>query len=243
MLTKIVQDQTYQYFTREEAREQGLEYQADWRTASAGDWTLLDDGYIAPVLSAKETAIQEHGRYVKTIRFPHGTYFGRRSQEATSEDRACLYSATGKRTDFSDPDRPLSAKERCFVMLYLKDFDVIRAFLRATDCSPTSKTFRKRAAAYFKRANIQAAIEEQLKARLHGIGLDEEWWGKELKLAIEGSDSDRDRLRGLELAARVLGLLSSNPRVEQLTGSPISPDELKQIKSELHPSSQPRGYR
>ena len=233
MLTKLIQNQTYQYFTREEAREQGLEYQADWRTASAGDWTLLDDGYIAPVLSAKETAIQEHGRYVKTIRFPHGTYFGRRSQEATSEDRACLYSATGKRTDFNDPARPLSTKERRFVMFYLEDFDVIQALRKATDCNPASKSFRARAVAYYRRANIQAAIEEQIKAKLHGIGLDEEWWGNELKKVVESSGNSRDRLRGLELAARVLGLLAPRSQKPELVGSRVGPAELEQIKAEL----------
>ena len=237
MIQKELQGHSYSYYTQAEALESGISFAADWRLAQAGDWALLDDGYVAQVLSVKSTSVLENGQAVATIRFPHGTYFGRRSQVATSEDRDCLYSATGQRTQFNDPDRPLSAKERRFVMFYLEGFDVIQAFLRATDSSPTSKTFRKRAAAYFKRANIQAAIEEQLKARLHGIGLDEEWWGTELKQAIEGSDSDRDRLRGLELAARVLGLLSSNSRVEQRASSPISPAELKQIKSELRSSS------
>ena len=239
MLKKLLSGKEYTYYTREEALELGLGFTEDWRRSSSGDWALLDDGYIAPVLHARETTVSEGGQLVKTIRFPHGTYFGRRSQQATAEDRACVYSIAGKRTDFTNPDRPLSAKERKFVMLYLESFDVIEAFLEATDSSPTSKSFRSRAKAYFRRANVQAAIDEQLKAKLQGIGIDEQWWGTQVKRIVEEADREVDSLRGLELVARALGLLGSRSSRVTPQGQPVDPAELKEIEKELQslPSS------
>ena len=233
MLKKLISGQEYTYYTRKEAHELGLVFTDDWRRSSSGDWALLDDGYIAPVLRAHETAVEERGVRVKTIRFPHGTYFGRRSQRATSEDRACVYSIAGKRTDFANPDRPLSAKERKFVMLYMESFDVIEAFLEATDSNPASRSFCSRARAYFRRANVQAAIDEQLKAKLQGIGIDEEWWGTQIKRIVQEADRDADRLRGLELVARALGLIGSRSSKHAPQGQSVDPTEMEDIEREL----------
>ena len=233
MLTKTVQNQHYQYFNEVEAQAIGLEYIKDWRVAKTGGWALLDDGYIAPVLQATDTVILERNRPVRTIRFPHGTFFGRRSQRATAEDRACVYSIAGKRTDFANPDRPLSAKERKFVMLYMESFDVIEAFLEATDSNPASRSFCSRARAYFRRANVQAAIDEQLKAKLQGIGIDEEWWGTQIKRIVQEADRDADRLRGLELVARALGLIGSRSSKHAPQGQSVDPTEMEDIEREL----------
>jgi len=233
MLRRYFQGRSYEYFTQEEALDRRVQFVDDWRLAKAGDWALLDDGYVAPVLQARTTAVIERGRYIKTIRFPHGTFFGRRSQRATSEDRECVYSIAGKRTDFTNPDRPLSVKERKFVMLYLGSFDVIQAFLEATDSNPASKSFRSRAKAYFRRANVQAAIDEQLKAKLQGIGINEQWWGMQVKRIVQEAERDVDRLRGLELVARALGLLDSRASKVTPQGQPVNPDELGEIEKEL----------
>jgi len=154
---------------------------------------------------------------------------------ATSEDRECVYSIAGKRTDFTDPSRPLSAKERKFVLLYVSCFDVLQAFQEATDSNPRSKSYRSRAMAYFRRANVQAAIDEQLKAKLQGIGIDEEWWGTQVKRIVQEADRDADRLRGLELIARALGLLDSRSSKLSPQGQPVNAAELEGIERELKP--------
>ena len=208
MIVKTIHGQAYRYYTVSEANEMSLMYAVNWRIATPDDWALLDDGYITTVLQARETSVREGGRLVKTIRFPHGTFFGRRSQIATSDDRECVYSIAGKRTDFTDPARSLSTKERKFVLLYVECFDVFQAFQEATDSNPMSKSFRSRATAYFRRANVQAAIDERLKAKLQGIGIDEEWWGREIVRVVQTAEQASDRLRGLEIVARALGLVS-----------------------------------
>ena len=237
MLMKSMRGQAFEYYTQDEACTVGLGYIKDWRSAKTGDWALLDDGYVAPVLQARETSVVERGLPVKTIRFPHGTYFGRRSQVATSEDRECVYSIAGKRTDFTDPARPLSAKERRFVLLYVECYDVLQAFQEATDSNPRSKSYHSRAMAYFRRANVQAAIDERLKAKLQGIGIDEEWWGTQVKSIVQEADRDADRLKGLELVARVLGLLSPNSKRTGPVGHPLAPAEWKEIEAELRSRS------
>jgi len=89
--------------------------------------------------------------------------------------------------------------------------------------------------AYFRRANVQAAINEQLKAKLLGIGIDEEWWGAQIKRIIQEADRDVDRLRGLELVARTLGLLDQKTNQTGLRGQPVDPAELEKIQAESHP--------
>lgn len=235
MVIKTINGQVYRYYTVSEAHEMSLMYAEDWRIASLGDWALLDDGYVAPVLQVRETSVLEGGRPVKTIRFPHGTFFGRRSQVATSDDRACVHSIAGKRTDFSDPTRRLSTKERKFVLLYVECLDVLQAFQEATDSNPRSKSYRSRAMAYFRRANVQAAIDERLKAKLQGIGIDEEWWGAQVKWIVQEADRDADRLRGLELVARALGLIGSRSSKVAPQGQPVDAAEMEGIERELKP--------
>jgi len=235
VITKSVHGQLYKYLTEDEALDLGIAFVQNWRQAKSGDWALLDDGYIAQVMWARETTVNENGRPVQTIRFPHGTYFGRRSQRATSEDRECVYSIAGKRTDFTDPTRSLSAKERKFVLLYVECFDVLQAFQEATDSNPRSKSYRSRGRAYFRRANVQAAIDEQLKAKLQGIGINEEWWGAQVKRVVQEADRDADRLRGLELVARALGLLDSRSSKFSPQGQPVNAAELEGIERELKP--------
>jgi len=233
MIVKTIQGQSYAFHTLAEAHELGLVYCEDWRDANPGQWALLDDGYIAQVLKVRETAVHEQGRRVNTIRFPHGTFFGRRSQLATSADRACVHSIAGKRTNFADPDRSLSAKERKFILLYLESFDVLHAFQEATNSNPRSKSYRSRAMAYFRRANVQSAIDIQLKMKLQGIGIDEKWWGAQIKRIVQEADRDADRLRGLEIVARALGLLGSRSSKRASVGQPIEPTELAEIEREM----------
>ena len=106
----------------------------------------------------------------------------------------------------NDPLASLNPKHRAFVMEYCRDGNASRA---AEAAGYQLRSASARGAELLQRADVQQAINATLQARAVRIGVDEDRVVAELALlafAQDGSVSNRDKLKALELLARHLGM-------------------------------------
>jgi hypothetical protein len=231
MIEHIFRGKTYNFYSPEEAEQEGITYTSDPYVATEGEWILTSDNWVVPLLRNRRFKGKAPGGY---IRIPTGTFLygkGPNDEPITIEPREHHTSFLGKGFREKDASRPLTQKERKFVMHFLQHFDIPKAFAEATTWNPKAKTFRREAYAYAKRANVQMAIDEGIRLRLQGVGINEEWFGEQLKRIVSEAPRYMDQVRGLELAAKVLDLVT--PAVtERSAFIGIATTEVQKLESE-----------
>src|SRR2546422_11565497 len=101
--------------------------------------------------------------------------------------------------------RPLSSREARFCEEYGIDSCAAKAAERA---GYSQKTARSQGSRLLARRAVAAAIREAREKRSGAVALKKEEVERELRLiALSDTQKTSDRLRALELAARILGLL------------------------------------
>ncbi len=229
MITHTIKGRPYTYYTLAEAQEFGVPYVDDWREGLPGQMVKTDDGHVVPVIRSSVSKATK----LRWVRIPTGTFNGNPGTEMTTEVRDNRSSFTGKYTNFKDPDRRLSPVERRFVIYYLEVLDVQEAYQKASKAAdPNKPNFRRGAYTLATRANVRKAIENGIRERMKGVGIHEEWFGEELKKLVENAARDTDKLKALELVAKVLTLVGSKEDSQPKVIGIVARQEIRELQAE-----------
>ena len=234
---KVGRGVEYIYYTPEEADEIGIDYSLEWRKArerDVGKWILSDTGMVVgPLIHVRGGREHKTSLPYSIVRIPTGTFYGQPGVMLSHEERENRFSFGGKnaRKAHKDPNRPLSTKERRFVrflMRYLMEYAKLkpgdemeaaeRAYLavsKRVDVE-TSKSWRREARRFARRANVENAIDTHLGDLLTRKGVSDEYIVDEMKKLVDKEGgSDHVRHAVLKDFARMRGIANEE------TGIPV----------------------
>ncbi len=220
---------SYHLFYRPEtARRLGIKYEENWRDiVLKGNYAQLDDAWIGMVTGVNSMRNKPY----RTIRFAQGTYLNTRGFRATSQLRASRNNVSGKKTQYTDPDRPLTTRDISAIAYWFKnDFDYVGAYGRASHQgskrpqNTDTAAYHKKARAFFRRAHIQRGIFKILSAEMKNTKMTAEYLAEALMEVIDDKDCPHStKVRAIGEGASWLGMKKQTPdQAGVLTGVLIS---------------------
>ncbi len=221
---------TYHHHTPEEAAEKGIEYSPTWRGCKKGDWVLTDDGYVVEVIAAGTS-----GRRYTWARIANAAFMGTpgvKMLALSTPENPYGFSGTRQRLRTKDPERRLSVMERQFVAAFLTSFDVVEAFKAATNSDPNSKSLKQRAFEYFRRANVKKEIDKGIRETFGEVGLDGDWFAKQLKALGEQASAPQARLAAIKLFGEIMGYVKTRSASDPQTAVLIASKEVYELTAE-----------
>lgn len=125
-------------------------------------------------------------------------------------------------------DKPLTMKQQLFVEAYFSsDYNATEACRKA---GYNGENLNRIASQLLARPNIKAAIDELAKKKLEEVSLTEHYVIKKLVRTIEKAEQDNNLsavLRGIELAAKNLGMLRDRTEITGKDGEAIKYEEVQ----------------
>lgn len=203
MINHVFQGVSYDYYTVDEAAAAGIESRTDWRSANVGDWVVTDDHMVVPVIACGPAASINY----RWIRIPTGTFLGNPGCKLTTDLRQNRFSFTGGRTNYANPDRRLTKMELAVIALYVHNLDPIKSYAAVADKDPKNPKVMRQARRMFNRANVQRAIEMELRRILSDHGITEDAVIQGMEELRKTSTNDNVRLKVLENFAKMLEML------------------------------------
>ena len=216
---------TFRVYTKEEAEELGIQYKP-WEQASAGDWVLSDDGYVAECYSCKEyRKVSKKGkiRVDRFVRLAFGAYW-------VNKNTKCEYGLRRMTGDFCST-RPQPWGERESRRKHVKH--VIRLYAQmwlnnTVDLVKLGKIYAPKQRipeASIKRLLRQPEIKEMVSKELKKIfaenGIDEKYV-LELYKGVAKKAGEKENLSTLlrvaDTLADMLRMTSETQDVEQPRG-------------------------
>lgn len=124
-------------------------------------------------------------------------------------------------------DKPLTMKQQLFVEAYFaSNYNGAEAAKRA---GYTGNNLNRIACQQLARPNVRAAIDELAQKKIKEISLTEEYVLRKLVRTIEKAEQDNNLsavLRGIELAAKNLGMLRERTEISGPDGEAIKYEEI-----------------
>lgn len=125
----------------------------------------------------------------------------------------------------------LTMKERAFIEAYFKnDYVGSKAVLEA-GYKTTEANARKIAYQILERPNVKEAVSLRAKEKLSEVSISEEFVIRKLIRTVNAAEADNNHgavLRGLELAARTLGMLRDKTEITGKDGGAIQYEKIEQ---------------
>jgi len=180
----------YKVYTKQEAKELGIEYNPYWRYAETGENVLTDDGFIVPVLRTgqnKYISVDKMPTYIVT---PYGTFGCRSGTRCTTEHRADKYTMSGKSYSKSmrKQRKNLTVKEKSWMIKVLNGESKDKAYKDIFKCAD------KHAYAYanklWQSERMQMALNKAVQDALDKHGVTYDYILEKLKSAIEEATHD-----------------------------------------------------
>lgn len=131
-------------------------------------------------------------------------------------------------------DQPLTMKQQLFVEAYFSsDYNATEACRKA---GYNGKNLNRIASQLLAKPNVKAAIDKLAQKKLDEVALTETYVIKKLVRTIEKAEQDNNLaavLRGIELAAKNLGMLRDRTEITGKDGDPIKYEETKREADEF----------
>jgi hypothetical protein len=206
MKTKTVRGIPYFAFTKEEAKERGIEWKEDWRDAEKGDWALTDDGYI--VLIRQVSVGKATG--IKLVTSAWGTFnnYVRKSDGQPSYKMYVDHPDREKNslTENANYKTPNNYQKKAILEM-IKYTGSIKDAIRTVLPKETSERAVVRKFNQFIRVdNIFYDIGVAMSDYLKRNGIDEDYIIKQYKAMAETATSEKIRLEALGKLAELSGV-------------------------------------
>ena len=204
-----------------------------WREAGELDWVFTDDNCVVQVLR-KTTFKSSNSRDIEYIRTICGSFTITGKKMMLGEISDNIYSFSKRKQSehyYSTSDKKrVSHREMMFARYVASGDGVTDSYLKAF---PTEN--KKYAELQSKRLltsqRMQKMIREEVQNALSNVGVSPEYLIERFKDIADISERDSDKLRSLEMLAKISGLFNTDNSKEQLTvWTGFTPEQLESIK-------------
>ena len=173
---------------------QGIDYKADWRNATVGDWVLADDGCIIQILRSghlKRPYRKKDVNYVGTCKSPYTSVKSREN---------------------------LTPKEELFCQFVAQGMKATDAYLQAFDAK--SKDYAHASAGLLlKQERIKTAMKESIKPVLQKLGIDDTLVLAGIRDVAVNGEKDSDKLKALFELADILEIKETKKEITAIGGA------------------------
>lgn len=206
-------NKVFDVFEISEADNLGIEYSADWRNASKGDWVLTADEKVLQVLGRRDYK-KDRKKKIYLIRTGYGE---------TPTYKSQLYSR--KRPDYEWDTRykkgltrnvKPTALQSAFIHQLTENFepddrgmwsvpDILDAYM-SVYCDNNPSSSLRRAMAILRKDTVKTAMSKIMKERLESVGIDDEYVARKYKKFIEDNEAPAStRLQALNRVSDIMG--------------------------------------
>ena len=204
-----------------------------WRESEELDWVFTDDDHVVQVLR-KTTFKSNNNRNVLYIRTVCGSFTisGKKMMFGEIADNIYSFSKLKSHEHYNTPSvkKHISQREVLFARYVASGDDVVESYLKAF--TTTNKEYAERQSKrLLKSQRIRKMIKEEVQSALDNVGVSPEYLIERFKDIADISERDSDKLRSLEMLAKISGLFNTDNSKEQLTVfSGFTPEQLESIK-------------
>ena len=204
-----------------------------WRESEELDWVFTDSDHVVQVLR-KTTFKSSNNRNVPYIRTICGSFTISGKKLMFGEISDNIYSF-GKRKQnehyySTSTKKKISQREMLFARYVASGDDIVDSYIKAfrTESKRYAEIQSKR---LLMSQRIRKMIKEEVQIALDNVGVSPEYLIERFKDIADISERDSDRLRSLEMLAKISGLFSIDSSKEQLTvWTGFTPEQLESIK-------------
>ena len=204
-----------------------------WRESEELDWVFTDNNCVVQVLR-KTTFKSSNNRNVPYIRTICGSFTISGKKLMLGEISDNIYSFSKKKQNehyyTTSNKKSTSKREMLFARYVASGDDIVDSYLKAfpTENKNYAEIQSKR---LLTSQRMQKMIKEEVQSALNEVGVSPEYLIERFKDIADISERDSDKLRSLEMLAKISGLFDTNNSKEQLTvWSGFSPEQLESIK-------------
>lgn len=206
-----------------------------WRESKELDWVYTDDNCVVQILK-KTTFKSSNDKNIAYIRTICGSFTITGKNMMLGEISDNIYSFSKRKQcehyNSTSTKKRVSHREMMFARYVASGDDIVDSYMKAF---PTEN--KKYAELQSKRLltsqRIRKMIKEEVQNALDNVGVSPEYLIERFKDIADISERDSDKLRSLEMLAKISGLFSVDNNKEQLTvWTGFTPEQLESIKGD-----------
>lgn len=197
------QNENYNYYTPQEAKDEGIEYKENWREGNKGDWVLTDDGWVVRVLYRKRR--NHRGNTNGILRIATGTFPTREGTELHTEHKGNRFTISGRSSEESIRQREPTFRDKLFIKHFLETGDEYKAASIAYN-DRTKQAQERIAANLIVNKKVRQMIKDQVDRAATKHGVTYEYIIKGLKEMHEVGEKEKNRLSALKELGDIIGI-------------------------------------
>jgi hypothetical protein len=223
-------------YDNEDEFPESLHVVDDWRVADVGQWVRTDDDcYIQILRKGKMHTTMGRNKVRYYVGTCTGTFPTSKTSKMDTSRRPNIYSFGGNKNsdDILIDRKKLSGIESLFVLNLAKGMSPKNAYLMAYP-TKNERYAHQKSIQLVKTERVMTAMKEELKPVLKELGVNEEYYIRNMRDMVELGQSESNRLKALIELGDVLDIKDKNQtKFTQISGAVFkgfSEDLLEEVK-------------